>query len=221
MVIKLDFMNRDGKRFALRLLTEELIRAGKVLAEKDLLPATSGNLSIRSSDHSCLITSSGKDKAKLNQDDFLEIDFDANPIDSDQKTSAESLLHTQIYKFDNSAKVVLHAHSSTSVVLSKIIGSGKELRLDNYELLKALSGVDTHRHVEILPIFRNTQNIKLLAAEVDQFMRIAEENSMHAYLIEGHGIYTWGKDMNEALRHMEALETLLKCELERIKIQGV
>ena len=35
-----------------------------------------------------------------------------------------------------------------------------------------------------------------------------------AYLIDGHGIYTWGRDMAEARRHLEALEFLLGCELD-------
>ena len=28
------------------------------------------------------------------------------------------------------------------------------------------------------------------------------------YLIAGHGIYTWGRDLTECLRHLEAIEYL-------------
>ena len=40
-----------------------------------------------------------------------------------------------------------------------------------------------------------------------------------AYLIDGHGIYTWGRDMPEARRHLEALEFLLGCELDLRRLQ--
>jgi len=34
-----------------------------------------------------------------------------------------------------------------------------------------------------------------------------------AYLIEGHGLYTWGATVDDAVRHIEALEFMLECEL--------
>jgi methylthioribulose-1-phosphate dehydratase len=40
----------------------------------------------------------------------------------------------------------------------------------------------------------------------------------YAYLIRGHGIYTWAKDMATCFRQIEALEVLLAVELERRKI---
>jgi methylthioribulose-1-phosphate dehydratase len=41
-----------------------------------------------------------------------------------------------------------------------------------------------------------------------------------AYLIRGHGAYGWGKDMEEAERVIEALEHLLSCEIEAIRLQA-
>ena len=34
------------------------------------------------------------------------------------------------------------------------------------------------------------------------------------YLIRAHGLYAWGADASEAWRHLEALEYLLRCELD-------
>ena len=31
------------------------------------------------------------------------------------------------------------------------------------------------------------------------------------YLIRRHGLYTWGKDLEEATRHIEVIEFLLEC----------
>ena len=38
-------------------------------------------------------------------------------------------------------------------------------------------------------------------------------------LIDGHGLYAWGRDMPEARRHLEAFEFLLGCELELRRLQ--
>jgi len=37
--------------------------------------------------------------------------------------------------------------------------------------------------------------------------------NLHAYLLEGHGLYTWGRSVEEALRHTEALEFMFECEV--------
>jgi len=42
---------------------------------------------------------------------------------------------------------------------------------------------------------------------------------MWGYLIDGHGLYAWGRDMPEARRHLEAFEFLLGCELELRRLQ--
>jgi len=32
----------------------------------------------------------------------------------------------------------------------------------------------------------------------------------HGFLLRGHGLYTWGRDVTEAKRHVEVLEFLLE-----------
>jgi len=212
IMLKTEIFDRPRAYNKVEALMLELIDAGQFLYSRSLLPATSGNLSLRyPENNSVVITRSGQCKGRLSMQDFLEIDLNGFPINTNKVPSAETLLHTQLYQFSSDINAVYHVHSINSVVISKLIGAGKELRLQNYELLKALSGVDTHAHTEIIPIFKNTQNIKLLAAEVEQYLKVAPDT--HAYLIEGHGIYSWGTDSKEALRHLEAIETLIEIEL--------
>lgn len=201
-----------------QILKQQLIQAGEILAKQALLPATSGNLSARF-ENLILITSSGNDKAKLGQDDFLLVNYDAEAVEEiNKKPSAETLLHSLIYRNYPKAKFVYHVHSSASVVLSKIIGANKEIKLKNYELLKALAGNTCHKKSEIIPVFRNSQNIKSLALDIEQFLTV--KSDIHAFVLEGHGFYTWGSSHEECLRHIEALDTLFKCELEILKIQA-
>lgn len=66
-------------------------------------------------------------------------------------------------------------------------------------------------------MFANTQDMQVLAAQVDALL---DKQSMWGYLIEGHGLYAWGRNMAEARRHLEAFEFLLQCELELLKLRG-
>ena len=101
-------------------------------------------------------------------------------------------------------------------MLSKKIGANKEVKLKNYELLKAFNGNETHKKTEVIPIFRNSQRIASLAEEIKQFLTV--KSDIHAFILEGHGFYTWGASHEECLRHVEALDTLLQCEIELLKI---
>ena len=48
---------------------------------------------------------------------------------------------------------------------------------------------------------------------------LLDNGPMWGYLIDGHGLYAWGRDMAEARRHLEAFEFLLGCELELRKLK--
>jgi methylthioribulose-1-phosphate dehydratase len=48
---------------------------------------------------------------------------------------------------------------------------------------------------------------------------LAKRPDTVAYLIAGHGLYAWGRDMAEARRHTVALEHLLTYELEKMKVR--
>jgi methylthioribulose-1-phosphate dehydratase len=75
-------------------------------------------------------------------------------------------------------------------------------------MLKGLAGVTTHEHREWIPILHNTQDWTAAAPAVEALLRDRPE--AHAFLIRGHGLYTWGRDLMEARRHLEVLEFLLE-----------
>ncbi len=39
----------------------------------------------------------------------------------------------------------------------------------------------------------------------------AGELAAHGFLIAGHGLYAWGRDVAEARRHVEGFEFLCEC----------
>lgn len=63
-----------------------------------------------------------------------------------------------------------------------------------------------------VPIFDNDQDIARLAAKVQPWLEAHPD--CVGYLIRGHGLYTWGAQMSDALRQIEAFEFLFECELK-------
>jgi methylthioribulose-1-phosphate dehydratase len=199
-------------------LAAQLIAAGHELHSLGWVPATSGNFSARIDAHTCLVTASGKHKGKLTSSDFLVVDFDGKPI-TDGKPSAETLLHTYLYKRFEDIGAVLHCHSPNATVLSRQLAIQQQVTLREYELLKAFKGIDTHKASLEIPIFDNTQDIDALAIEADAYL--VKHPNCPGYLIRGHGIYAWGKNIEDCMNKLEALDFLLYCELEQLRHQKI
>ena len=185
------------------------------LARAGWTPATSSNFSHRLDDRHAAITVSGRDKGRLVEDDIMVVDFDGQAVGRPLRPSAETLLHTQLYRRFPEIGCVLHTHSPVQTVASRLYAGAGHVRLEGYELLKAFHGNHTHEAAVDVPVFANTQDMGVLAAQVDALL---DRKPLWGYLIDGHGLYAWGRDMAEARRHLEAFEFLLGCELELRKL---
>lgn len=191
-----------------------LAAAGQFLAARGWAPATSGNYSARLTPDRVAITVSGRDKGRLAVADIMVVDGDGRPLSSDQKSSAETRLHTSLYQAFPDIGAVLHTHSVDSVTLSRWLRQqGQDiLVLSDYELLKALPGITTHA-VEIpIPIVANSQDMEALAQTV--LTRLEAQPQPVGYIIAGHGLYAWGPTVQRALMATEALEVLVSCALQ-------
>jgi methylthioribulose-1-phosphate dehydratase len=190
----------------------EIAQTGMQLAALGWTPATSSNFSMRLDPKHAAVTVSGRDKGALTPDDVMVVDTDGRPVGTDARPSAETALHTQVYKRMPQAGAVLHTHSRNQTVASRLFAQAGGIELAGYELLKAFTGFATHEATMQVPVFPNTQDMSELVARVDAWLDSGKP--LHAYLIDGHGIYTWGRDMAETRRHLEALEFMLACELD-------
>jgi len=191
---------------------DQLVAACHLIGARGWAPATGGNMSVRQDAQFCLLSESGKDKGSLTRDDFIQVDIATNLVPSGRKPSAETGLHTLIYRLFPDAGAVLHTHTVNSTVLSRVEKSAA-LTLQGYEMQKTLAG--QHSHLDAVPIalFDNDQDIDALAQRIEQFA--AHTPLRYGFLLRGHGLTCWGKDVNEARRHLEGLEFLFQCELQR------
>jgi len=188
---------------------ESLAEIGRGFYARGWVLGTSGNFSavVAREPLRLAITSTGLDKGGLTPAQFLEIDDQANVRRGDGRPSAEALLHLAIVRSEN-AGAVLHTHSVWSTVLSGAEARRGGLALEGYEMLKGLAGVATHKHREWLPILENSQDMVELADRVSEALR--EKPGTHGFLLQDHGLYTWGESLAEAKRHVEILEFLME-----------
>jgi methylthioribulose-1-phosphate dehydratase len=190
-----------------KTVAQQLVDAGRFIDQHGWVPATSGNFSAKLADGSIAITVSGKHKGHLTVDDIMTVDADGRSLDG-RKSSAETLLHTAIYRRYPETRAVLHPHSPAATLISRL--KAQEVVLKDYELLKALPGITTHDCSVVIPIVPNDQDIPRLAAHVERW--IDQHGDIHGYIIASHGFYTWGDSVESALRHLEALEFLFEVE---------
>jgi methylthioribulose-1-phosphate dehydratase len=213
--VKLIAMNDlpyDPKK--LQTLALELVESTRELAQRGWTPATSSNFSMRLDDQHVAITVSGRDKGRLAEADIMVVNLNGEPVATTQKPSAETLLHTHLYARYPDIGCVLHTHSIGQTLASRIYAQQGFIRFEAYELIKAFRGQTTHEAHYDLPIFPNTQDMSVLAKQVEAKL---DQGPLCGYLINGHGLYAWGRDMMEARRHLEAFDFLINCELEMRK----
>ncbi|HZD49473.1 MAG TPA: methylthioribulose 1-phosphate dehydratase [Silvibacterium sp.] len=193
------------------LATRRLCEIGREFYRRGWVFGTSGNFSAKICDAPLrlAITSSGLDKGALSPADILEIDADASVLRGNGHPSAETSLHL-VLVHQLAAGAVLHTHSIWSTLLSNRHASAGGFALEGYEMLKGLARVSTHEHREWVPILENSQDYPTLSAALSSVL--AQHPHSHGILLRKHGLYTWGRDLAEARRHVEIFEFLFEAE---------
>lgn len=205
----------------IRAAARRICELGEELSRRGLLPATSGNLSIRiDAGLHYAITRSGADKGRLHPGDILVADGEARVVgrlnasgerDDDgisgadilHKPSAETFVHALLYKKETECHCILHVHSVWNNLLSHIHYPRRRVSFADHELLKALGHWEPDARIN-LPIVDNHHDLRLLAQAVAD----AAAPDVPGVLVRDHGIYAWGDSAEAALRHLEAWEFL-------------
>jgi methylthioribulose-1-phosphate dehydratase len=190
-------------------MASDLAEIGRDFYRRGWVLGTSGNFSavLNREPLRLAITSSSVDKGTLAAGHILQVDEQGGVLEGHGKPSAETLLHLAVVRL-RGAGAVLHTHSVWSNILSDAHAEKRGLSIEGYEMLKGLEGVVTHEHREWLPIIENSQDMPVLAKSVEG--ALLQYPKAHGFLLRRHGLYTWGKDIIEAKRHVEILEFLLE-----------
>ena len=200
---------RDGGADGHAPLAGLLAAAGRDFYGRGWVLGTSGNFSAVASRDPLrlLVTASGLDKGALTPEDFLEIDARGEVMSGRGRPSDETRLHLTVVRA-RGAGAVLHTHSVWGTLLSQAFAREGRLLIEGFEMLKGLAGVRTHEHRETLPVVENSQDMDVLSRSLEE--ALTNYPDTHGVLLRRHGLYTWGRDLAEARRHVEILEFLLE-----------
>ena len=197
----------------------ELVRSWNA---KGWSPATSTNYSFRDEeqDGRIWISGSGIDKSEFAPKHFMAINPTGKPysVEETRKPSAETLIHTFIYEQFPEVNSILHTHSIGGTVLSRVYPHG--ITLENYELQKAFQGEITHEKSHLVPVFENKQDIAELVEDIKSWLDMGNLFSIPALVLKQHGTYVWGRSIQDAKRHLEAIEFLFACELKYLSLKA-
>lgn len=193
----------------------------------------------RSPELRLLMAPSGVDKGRVRPNQLIVINGAGKVISGEGRVSAEMPLHRTIV-MRTGAGAVLHTHSQAATLLSRQAemsciataksadtgtgetgpsgmdqpqfsadqapAAGAHLLIEGLEMLKGLEGHHTHACRIHIPVLANDQDLARLSAAAEPHL----ETAPHGILIAGHGLYAWGRDLEQASRHLEILEFLME-----------
>lgn len=176
-------------------LRGEVARVGRRMSEAGLVMGTEGNVSALTPEGNALITPSGLDYALMEPEDVVLVNLDGDVLEGSFEPSAETPMHTGIYRSRPEARGIVHTHARYSTTLACL---GWEIPPLHY-MLAVLSEEGR------VPIARYaTYGTDELARNAAQ----ALGGSHRACLLRNHGTIAVGASVSEAYSRTELLEEM-------------
>jgi methylthioribose-1-phosphate isomerase len=182
---------------------QQIADIARRLYARGWMPGTAGNISVRTG-QTAVITGSGLSKGELTTDDMVTVDVaDSQPVSGSRRPSAETAIHTAIYRATD-ADAVVHVHAPHAT--AQTVGASTILTFTGYELIKGLGTTGTIS----IPVFTNHADVAGIGEDIEQHLK-QHPDAPPVLFISGHGITAWGADLAQARDRIECLEAM--CEL--------
>ncbi|MBD8877106.1 3-oxo-tetronate 4-phosphate decarboxylase [Roseibium polysiphoniae] len=190
---------------------EKIALYAKSLFDRGLTPGSSGNISMRLSDGSFLVTPTGSSMGFLDPGRISHLGSAMELISGDAPTK-EIPLHSAFYDTRHGTGAVVHLHSTHSVALSLM----PDVDPDNVLPPLTAYGIMKLGKVKLLPFFMPGDD-----AMGEAVRGLAGKRT--AVLLANHGPVVAGKDLESAIYAMEELEETAKLAvlLRGIEANGI
>ena len=175
-----------------------IVRVCHRLYTRGLIAGPDGNVSVRLSDGSILVTPSGLSKVDVTEASLVRIALDGSPIDGEGRASSEVRMHLRIYQRRSDVRAVVHAHPPTATGFAVAGYSFVAPVLP--EVILQMGTVPLVRYA--------TPGTEALADNFEPYL--AEHD---AFLMANHGATTVGTTLEQAHQRMESLEHAAKIIL--------
>jgi methylthioribose-1-phosphate isomerase len=182
---------------------QQIADIARSLYSRGWMPGTAGNISVRTGE-TAAITGSGLSKGELTADDMVTVTVaDSQPVSGGRRPSAETAIHTAIYRATN-ADAVVHVHAPHAT--AHTVGASQAVTFSGYELIKGLGTTETIS----IPVFTNHSDVARIGDDIEQHL-IEHPEAPPILFVAGHGITAWGAGLAQARDRVECLEAM--CEL--------
>lgn len=191
-------------------------RVREEFASRGWFPASSGSLSVRVGSYSpdrfvFAVTSDETHRSERFAEPspsagVLFVDAAGEPCEPTRlKPCADMPIHARIYRMTGCGAIV-HVHTVFNNVLSEYFGADGGVPLKGNELLKSLDIWETQEEIRV-PVLPNPAELNGLLKRIPGRL----DTRVPAFLLQNHGGYAWGSSMEEAKRHLEALEFMFEA----------
>lgn len=182
-------------------LREEITATALSLFERGLTHGSTGNISVRLSDGSWLMTPTGSSLGNLDPVRISKLDAEGRHVGGDKPTK-EAFLHTTMYDQRPQSGAVVHLHSTHSVAVSCLSG------IDEHNCLPPITAYYAMRigRLPLVPYYP-PGDMEL----ADAVGALAGEH--HAVLLANHGPVVAGSTLSAASDAIEELEETARLYL--------
>lgn len=162
------------------------------LYERGLIAGPDGNVSVRLSDGTILITPAGRSKVDVTAEEMVLVDRTGAVFDGDGTPSSEMGMHLRGYERRPDIHAIVHAHPPTATGFA-VAGEG---------LMAAVLPEVILQMGEVPIVHYCTPGTSAIADALDPLLAAGHT----AVLLANHGATTFGTTLNEAHQRMESLE---------------
>lgn len=178
---------------------QAIVDAGTVLYKQGYVVSNDGNISVRISPDTIVVTPTGVSKGDMNPDMMVVMDLDGNVISKGLRgPSSEVKMHLRVYRENPDVTAVVHAHPiyATSFAIAGV-------PLDKPILSEAML------QVGVVPVAHYAKpGTTDVPDSIAPFVK-----GYAAVMLSNHGVLTWGSDLEQALARMEVVENYAKVTL--------
>lgn len=169
---------------------KELKHIGEKLFSRGCNNSHSGNISVREGDK-IFISRTGSMLDELTEQDIIAVDMLPDEA-KDKQASMELLNHRALYQANKNINAVVHAHAPHAIVMA-----------DGCSAVKPYDQEGAY-FFESIPVISVTKTIasQEVAEQITQYVDIA-----HAVIVQKHGVFAWGKDLEEAYHFLTVVES--------------
>ncbi|MBU0712477.1 class II aldolase/adducin family protein [bacterium] len=171
----------------------EICSVGEKIHQQGFVAANDGNISVRTSKESFIITPTGVSKGDLKPEKLILVNGER--FEGSLEPSSEFKMHRAIYKSRVDVRAVVHVHSPYATAFA-MLGLGMEEMLFP-EVIVTLG------KIPLVPY--RTPSTQAFADIVAQYAQDAD-----ALLLERHGIVALGSDLWDAYYKIERVEHIFK-----------